>query len=122
MGSSFDAATVAAVIDDRDRVIGSLAQLAEAGIIESTGDLLDGVGYRFGHALLRDAAYETQVLETRLQAHAGVAHELERTGADPAWWLSISTWRTVPTAPFLFIWPRHREPRHGVPTQKRSNF
>ncbi len=84
VGSSFDLATVAAVIDDRDRVIGSLAQLAEVGIIESTGDLLDGVGYRFGHALLRDAAYETQVLETRLQTHAGVAHELERTGADPA--------------------------------------
>ena len=73
-----------AVLDDADRVITSLDELATAGIIESIEHPLDRVSYRFRHALLRDAAYETQVLDVRLDTHARIAKALRTAAADPA--------------------------------------
>ena len=84
IGAAFDASTVAAVMDDPDRVAGSLEGLGAAGIIEPTGDPLVEGGYRFHHALVRDAAYETQVREVRLETHGAVAKQLRSAGADPA--------------------------------------
>ncbi len=84
IGAAFDVSTVAAVMDDPDRVAGSLDELGAAGIVEPTGDSLVGDGYRFSHALVRDAAYETQVREVRLETHGKVAKQLRSAGADPA--------------------------------------
>ncbi len=84
IGAAFDASTVAAVMDDPDRVAGSLEGLDAAGIVEPTGDLLLAGGYRFHHALVRDAAYDTQVREVRLETHGVVAKQLRAAGADPA--------------------------------------
>ena len=84
IGAAFDMSTVAAVMDDPDRVAGSLDELGAAGIIEPMDDPLVGGGYRFSHALVRDAAYETQVREVRLDTHGVVAKQLRSAGADPA--------------------------------------
>ena len=56
--------------------------LADHGIIEP-GDQVANT-YRFRHALLRDAAYETQVLDVRSQTHARVAEAIADRGAEPA--------------------------------------
>jgi class 3 adenylate cyclase len=82
VGPTFDASTVAAVVDDEDRTTDQLARFEEAGIVDR-GE--PGVGaYRFRHALQRDAAYETQVLEVRSQTHARVADVLRDQGAAAA--------------------------------------
>lgn len=78
LGPVFDEPMLAAVVDEPIDVKRSLADLAEAGIIQHTGHP-DGTQYRFRHALLRDAAYETQVLETRQQTHRLVAGALADT-------------------------------------------
>jgi tetratricopeptide (TPR) repeat protein len=53
----------------------AVSGLEAAGIIEPLGDL-DRRAYQFSHALLRDAAYETQVLEVRKDAHLRIARML----------------------------------------------
>jgi tetratricopeptide (TPR) repeat protein len=50
----------------------AVSGLEAAGIIEPLGDP-DRRAYQFSHALLRDAAYETQVLEVRRDAHLRIA-------------------------------------------------
>src|SRR5690606_17075733 len=40
--------------------------------------------YRFRHALMRDAAYETQVLDVRQHTHAAVADVMAAAGTEPA--------------------------------------
>jgi class 3 adenylate cyclase/tetratricopeptide (TPR) repeat protein len=82
VGSTFDPATVSAAIGDADAVAGQLEVLARVGVIEPVG-LARGI-YRFRHALMRDAAYETQVLDVRRQTHAAVAEALAARGAEPA--------------------------------------
>ncbi|CCH87489.1 putative CyaI3 adenylate/guanylate cyclase [Modestobacter italicus] len=82
VGPTFDAATVAAVVEDRDVVAEQLGLLAEQGIVEPAGPAV--ASYRFRHALMRDAAYETQVLDVRRQTHARVADALSAAGAEPA--------------------------------------
>ncbi len=82
VGPTFDAATVAGVLGDDQRVSDQLVALGRAGIIES-GDAAAG-RYRFRHALMRDAAYETQVLDVRRHTHAKVAEVLGARGAEPA--------------------------------------
>ena len=59
-----------------------LTLLADAGIVEPVGLALGT--YRFRHALMRDAAYETQVLDVRRETHAAVAEVLAAHGAEPA--------------------------------------
>jgi class 3 adenylate cyclase/tetratricopeptide (TPR) repeat protein len=82
VGPIFEAATVAAVMGDEQAVSEQLAVLSEQGIVEPAGPVV-GV-HRFRHALMRDAAYETQVLEVRRETHARVADVLEERDAEPA--------------------------------------
>ncbi|MGY1603664.1 ATP-binding protein [Geodermatophilus sp. SYSU D00815] len=82
VGPTFDPATVAAVLGDADAVADQLQVLAEAGIVDPVG--LQPGTYRFRHALMRDAAYETQVLDVRRQTHARVAEVLGGQDAEPA--------------------------------------
>jgi class 3 adenylate cyclase/tetratricopeptide (TPR) repeat protein len=82
VGPTFDAATVSAVIGDEDTVAGQLKLLADQGIVEPAGPAA-GV-FRFRHALMRDAAYETQVLDVRRETHARVAEALALRSAEPA--------------------------------------
>lgn len=82
VGSTFDPATVAAAFGSADAVADQLELLVDAGIIEPVG--LAAGTYRFRHALMRDAAYETQVLDVRRSTHAAVAEALAARGAEPA--------------------------------------
>ncbi|MGY1794283.1 ATP-binding protein [Geodermatophilus sp. SYSU D00525] len=82
VGPTFDPATVAAVVGDEDAVATQLTTLTDAGIVEPVGPAA-GV-HRFRHALMRDAAYETQVVEARRETHAAVARALAARGAEPA--------------------------------------
>lgn len=82
MGPAFLADTVSAVVGDAGRVADQLRILTEQGIIEAP-DPATG-SYRFRHALLRDAAYETQVLDDRTRTHAQVAEAIVARGGEPA--------------------------------------
>lgn len=82
VGPIFDAATVAAVIGDEAAVDDQLEVLVDQGIIAA--DDRDLATFRFRHALMRDAAYETQVLDVRRQTHADVAASIVARGGEPA--------------------------------------
>ena len=82
VGPTFDLDTLAAVVGDGDTVGAQLVVLTEEGVIEP-GDRAAQT-YRFRHALMRDAAYETQVLDVRRHTHARVAEVLSQRGAEPA--------------------------------------
>jgi len=82
IGATFDPAVLATVLGDQDHVAEQLTVLTDAGIVEPVG-LAVGT-YRFRHALMRDAAYETQVLDVRRQTHASVADALAARNAPPA--------------------------------------
>ncbi|MDF3044161.1 MAG: putative CyaI3 adenylate/guanylate cyclase [Ornithinibacter sp.] len=82
IGPAFDAETVSAVVGDPDLVEEQLAVLTAEGVIEP-GDSA-ARAYRFRHALMRDAAYETQVLDVRRLTHARVAEALAADRAGPA--------------------------------------
>ena len=82
VGPAFDPSVVSAVIGDEQAVAEQLDPLADAGIVEPLG-LAQGT-YRFRHALMRDAAYETAVLDVRRQTHAALAEVLAARGAEPA--------------------------------------
>ncbi len=82
VGPTFDADTVSEVVGAEGTLTEQLRILADNGIIEP-GDP-DTATYRFRHALMRDAAYETQVLDVRTQTHARVAEAIADRGAEPA--------------------------------------
>lgn len=82
VGPIFDAETVAAVIGDKELVSGQMVVMTDEGIVEPSDLAADT--YRFRHALLRDAAYETQVLDVRRGNHAEVAEVIADRGAEPA--------------------------------------
>jgi class 3 adenylate cyclase/tetratricopeptide (TPR) repeat protein len=82
VGPTFDAATVSAVIGDENTVAGQLKVLADRGIVQPAGPAVGT--YRFRHALMRDAAYETQVLDLRRETHSRVAQAFAFGGAEPA--------------------------------------
>jgi len=63
-------------------VVDSLAQLELAGIVERLGDARQAL-YRFSHVLLRDAAYETQVMEARRATHDRIARLLSASATAP---------------------------------------
>jgi class 3 adenylate cyclase len=81
LGPTFDSATVTEVVGNRAAVTDQLRALTDHGIVEPIGPT--GT-YRFRHALMRDAAYETQVLDVRRETHAQVGEVLARHGAEPA--------------------------------------
>jgi tetratricopeptide (TPR) repeat protein len=82
VGPTFDADLVAGAVGDPAGVASQLVVLTNAGIVEP----IDAQAqlYRFRHALLRDAAYETQVLDDRAHTHARVAEALQDRAAEPA--------------------------------------
>jgi class 3 adenylate cyclase len=82
IGPTFDPSLVAAVLGDEDAVAHGLEVLVEAGIVEPL-EATAGA-HRFRHSLMRDAAYETQVLDVRRATHAAVADALVARGAEPA--------------------------------------
>lgn len=81
VGPAFRTDDVAAVVGDETLVGSQIEALLERGIIEAT-DTADV--YRFRHTLMRDAAYETQVLDDRIRTHAGVAEAVTARGGEPA--------------------------------------
>jgi class 3 adenylate cyclase len=81
LGPTFDAATVTDVVGDRQAVADQLRVLTDHGIVEPVGP---AGTYRFRHALMRDAAYETQVLDVRRDTHGRVGRVLAEHGVEPA--------------------------------------
>jgi len=79
-GAEFDEAPLRELagraIDD------SLTQLEDSAIIERVSDARLG-RFRFRQSLLRDAAYETQVLPARQETHRGIAELLGPRAASP---------------------------------------
>ena len=81
----------------------ALAHLHAAGIIEPVGDARHS-GYQFRHVLLRDAAYETQVLEARRDRHDRIARLLQTSATTPGdmaivahhYDLAVDRERTIP--------------------------
>ncbi|HEX9643905.1 MAG TPA: adenylate/guanylate cyclase domain-containing protein [Acidimicrobiia bacterium] len=83
IGQEFDRATIAAVVGPSEDLSHRLEGLVAVGVVVPTGDI-PGEGFRFRHALLRDAAYETQVLDLRRATHARVAEALQAAGGGAA--------------------------------------
>ena len=83
VGVTFSADSVAAVVGDVGASDQALGELAAAGIVEPEGDAGSG-SYQFKHALMRDAAYETQLSDVRKQTHDRVAVALRDAGQDDA--------------------------------------
>ena len=81
LGPAFRGSTVSAVIGDEGVVEAQLQLLVDEGIVEPAPT---AGTYRFRHALMRDAAYETQVLDVRRNTHAAVADVMLATGREPA--------------------------------------
>src|SRR5690606_10614861 len=81
VGPGFSASVVAEVVGDDGRVADQIQVLLDEGIVEPA---VGPDSYRFRHALMRDAAYETQVLDLRISAHARVQEVLAGGGAEPA--------------------------------------
>ncbi len=82
IGLGFDAETVGEVVGDPSYAEAQLAQLVDHGLI--IADRAGSGAHRFRQALLRDAAYETQVLDVRRQTHASIADLLAARDAAPA--------------------------------------
>jgi class 3 adenylate cyclase len=82
VGPTFGGDVVADVLGDDDAVTEQLRLLTDDGIIELVGPAAGT--YRFRHALMADAAYETQVLDVRRATHAEVAEAIGRHGGEPA--------------------------------------
>lgn len=78
IGNEFDIDLLAGLMGDDARR--RLESLERAEIVDHIG----GGQYRFHHALLRDAAYETQVLEGRRDWHGQIAGSLVDREGDPA--------------------------------------
>ena len=83
IGTEFDRDVVAEVIGPGYGLERALEAMETAGIVIPTGRAGTKT-YRFRHALMRDAAYETQVLEVRRATHASIADVLETQGEGPA--------------------------------------
>jgi class 3 adenylate cyclase len=116
VGPTFDLDTLAAVVGDGDTVGAQLAVLTEEGVIEP-GDPAAQT-YRFRHALMRDAAYETQVLDVRKRTHARVAEVLSQRGAEPALVAEHLDRAGEPAqAATLYVIAAQAQQRHGAHTE-----
>lgn len=81
LGPAFDLSTLEAISDSDANTVDGLQGLVSANIVEP--DASSSNRYRFCHALLRDAAYETQVLDRRRAVHRRAADQLLAKAADP---------------------------------------
>lgn len=80
LGRTFSLPAVAAISDlPRAETLDLLDQAIAAGIVEA---LPDAAGYRFTHALFRDAAYEALPSGVRARLHLHAAERLEQQNAD----------------------------------------
>ncbi|HYC53738.1 MAG TPA: AAA family ATPase [Candidatus Binatia bacterium] len=78
MGQEFDLRLVGVVARLRPAAVpAALREAAEAGIVAQHQQAEPG-RYRFTHALIRDAAYDSMTQEQAAAAHAGIAKALER--------------------------------------------
>ena len=59
------------------RLSDDLRQLCDAGILEATADYGADEGFAFRHALVREAAYQSQLKSRRREVHRDVARALE---------------------------------------------
>ena len=116
VGPTFPEALVASVVGDREVVAQQLALLTEEGVLEP-GDRANN-SYRFRHALMRDAAYETQVLDVRRQTHALVAEAMGAEGAEPALVAAHLDLAGMPErAVALYMTAAQAEQAHGAHTE-----
>jgi hypothetical protein len=86
-GEAFPAAGVEALLRDRDTqddLTSCLQALVRHEIVEPRADQAAGSGWRFRHALMRDAAYALLTAEDCAASHAGAARFLEDAGEDAA--------------------------------------
>lgn len=81
VGPVFRVSVVSAVVGDEQTVQDQLRLLLDRGVLEPTA--AEGA-FRFRHALMRDAAYEMQVLDVRQETHAAVAEVMAAAGTEPA--------------------------------------
>ena len=82
VGVEFDGELIADLLPDQE-VPARLSALEAAGIVDHVQERT-GHRYRFRHALLRDTAYEMQVLEARRSWHGQIAGALLARSGDPA--------------------------------------
>lgn len=82
VGNEFDSHLLEVLFDDPGELSRRLDSLEAAEIVQKLDDA--GDRYKFQHALLRDAAYETQVLEGRRDWHGRIAGALVEGGGDPS--------------------------------------
>lgn len=79
LGRSFSVKLLRGVAPTLGRKLSrDLAQLVEAGILETEGDGGDDATYSFRHALIREAAYHSQLKARRREVHERAADVLER--------------------------------------------
>ncbi|MBA2337149.1 MAG: AAA family ATPase, partial [Acidimicrobiia bacterium] len=83
IGGVFSQDQLVRVAGDGEQVDRALAAMETAGIIDRIGADDEG-WFRFRHALMRDAAYETQVLDVRRRTHAAVADAIAQEEEDAA--------------------------------------
>jgi class 3 adenylate cyclase len=87
-GREFSHHLLARVCDlDEDQLRGALRKLTDAGLLYQRGGPPDAT-YRFKHALVQDAAYESLLKSKRQQMHARIAQVLatefaDRTASEP---------------------------------------
>ena len=82
IGRSFDLATVRTASGrSEDETISALEELVRRGLVREVGGGERGTAFDFGHARLRDAAYEATSLARRRLLHRRVA-EVLRAAAD----------------------------------------
>lgn len=82
IGVEFDRAMLEGLLPDGGDISKRLESLEGAEIVDRLDE--DGARYRFHHALMRDAAYETQVLEGRRDWHGRIAGALVAAEGDAA--------------------------------------
>lgn len=108
VGRSFSREILAHLLPDRsDALARDLDYLCQAGILDLKPDVGPEAEYSFRHALVRDAAYQSQLRSDRRVAHRRVAAVLETHGGDLA-----------ETEPELLA---HHHARGGQPLQA-SNY
>ena len=79
LGRSFSAKLLRGVAPALGRQVSrDLAQLVAAGILETEGDAGDDTTYAFRHALVREAAYHSQLKARRREVHQRAAGVLEQ--------------------------------------------
>ena len=85
LGRSFSVKLLREVAPSLGRQLSSdLEQLLEAGVLETAGDAGDATTYSFRHALVREAAYHSQLKARRREVHQRTAEILEQTYPDVA--------------------------------------